>query len=58
VREEIDREQFKRAEREDRHGVVMVGIAQEKRTDGRVARRCAGLASALRLPPPVDLPNN
>ena len=30
VKEEIAREHFKRAEREDRYGVVMVGIAQEK----------------------------
>jgi len=30
VKEEIAREHFKRAEREDRYGVVMVGIAQER----------------------------
>jgi len=30
VKEEIAREHFKRAEREDRYGVVMVGVAQEK----------------------------
>ena len=30
VKEEIAREHFKRAEREGRYGVVMVGVAQEK----------------------------
>jgi hypothetical protein len=30
VKEEIAREQFRKAEREDRYGVVMVGVAQEK----------------------------
>ena len=30
VKEEIAREHFKRAEREDRYGMVMVGICQEK----------------------------
>jgi len=29
VKEEIAREHFKRAEREGRYGVVMVGVAQE-----------------------------
>ncbi|MHB8659452.1 MAG: hypothetical protein ACYC91_16175 [Solirubrobacteraceae bacterium] len=30
MKEEIAREHFKCAEREDRYGVVMVGVAQEK----------------------------
>jgi hypothetical protein len=55
VKEEIAREHFRRAEREDRYGVVMVGIAGENERVARVARWRAGRASAFRLSPPVDL---
>jgi hypothetical protein len=56
VKEEIARKHFQAAEREDRYGVVMVGIAQEKTSAWRLARRRPGRASAFRLSPPVDLP--
>ena len=57
VKEEIARAHFQAAERDGRYGVVMVGIAQEKTSAvARVAGRRPGRAPALRVPPPVDLP--
>jgi len=53
VKEEIAREQFTRAEREGRYGVVMVGVAQEKTsrgaggaTAGRTGTRTSSIAAS------------
>ena len=56
-KELVARRYMRKAERDGRFGVVMVGIAQEKTSAWRgfVGRR-VGVASALLLPPDVDLP--
>ena len=57
VKEKIAREHFKRAESEGRFGVVMGrDLSGEDLGVARVAGRRPGRASALRLSPPVDLP--